>query len=126
MTGDRGQCQGAAHPRSPPGVPAEPHSALGNARHGATGRGDNNRERIWVRALAALCGALAGPGAAAGAAGSRHFHVQRVGRGWAAMPGNGGPALSRSGRGALVSEPLPGSGCGDKGVTRQESFPQDG
>lgn len=83
-------------------------------RHGATGpgassaRADNNKERIWVRASAGLC-----RGCAEAWPDQRLqeqlflgiLHLRRVRRGWAAIPGNWGPACSPLGSGALVSEP---------------------
>lgn len=141
LTGELRRAAESSRARTSPGSPGSgrgaalgaAQSALGNAParcHGARsilGRGDNNKERIWVTALAALCRGLAGP-AAAGAGVSCHPSCAEGGE---RSRGNGGPALSPLGRGAFVSgpaQPLPttGSAAGDKGVTRPNSFPEDG
>lgn len=97
-----GRCQQGAQEPARGATLQAAESALGNALHGAGVRGecprrgaDNNKERIWVRALAGLCW------------GCRErwlvwqlqkqllldiFHLQRVGRRWAANPGSHSPA----------------------------------
>ena len=107
--------QGAREPARGAALGAA-ESALGNAPAWCRGAGvhgecprrgaDNNKEGIWVRALAGLRRGC-GEGWLVWRLQEQPFlgilHLPRVGRGWAAIPGNRGPArLPCGNRGACL------------------------
>lgn len=92
---------------------------------------DNDKERIWVRALAGLRWGC-GEGWLVWRLREQLFlgtlRLWRVGRGWASIPGNRSLAQLPRGTGVLVSGPRPALtlASGTRGVIMLRSFCEDG